>query len=121
MSSTIYNRSLLQSLPEMYKQDRADQIVENVIQSILSTARSGKTSYLYTTYVEPPQHIKAKSGLPLHYQLFGQQPEPPVSYDYIIQAFKKKFPECDVTYQETWIDIDATTRILKKGILIDWS
>ena len=121
MSSTIYNRSFLQSLPEMYKQDRADQIVESVIQSILSTARSEKTSYLYTTYVEPPEHIKADVYAMKQHLLQQQQPQPPVSYDYILQAFKNKFPECDVTYQESWIDIDASTRVLKKGILIDWS
>jgi hypothetical protein len=122
MSSKVFSRSFLQSLPEVHKQQQADQIVEIAIHSILPIARSGKTSYLYTTYVEPPQHIKGDVyAMKQHLLQQQQQPQPPVSYDYILQSFKNKFPECDVTYQESWIDIDSTTRVLKKGILIDWS
>ena len=51
-----------------------------------------------------------------------QTPQTPViTNDDLISAFQKKFLECDVSYQESWVDINSNNRVLKKGIIIDWS
>lgn len=120
MNRTFYDPTYLQSLPELAKQSQANSIVENNIQAILSTATSGKTSYLYTTFVEPQENL-SESSRNLMNLLNLEANVPPVPYEYIVLAFKKKFLGCEVTYKEEWIDIDAKTRVLKKGILIDWS
>ena len=51
-----------------------------------------------------------------------QNPPPPViTIDDLVSGFKKKFPDCDVSYQETWVEVNSSNRVLKKGIIIDWS
>jgi hypothetical protein len=39
----------------------------------------------------------------------------------IILALHKRFPDYAVSTQDMWVEINPTKRVLKKGILIDWS
>ena len=53
--------------------------------------------------------------------IYTQNPPYSLTYEDLIAGFQRKFPDCDVSYQETWVDVTATNRVLKKGIVIDWS
>ena len=44
--------------------------------------------------------------------------KPTISTEELVAALKRKFPDCDVSYEESWID---DNKIAKKGILINWS
>jgi hypothetical protein len=48
-------------------------------------------------------------------------PAPRPAYDELLAALKEKFPGCDVSFQEGWVEIRQGVKELKKGILIDWS
>ena len=105
MSTQTFSRAFLQSAPEREKQRILEErrrysegIVNVFIQDLQKLAIEGKTRYVYT-----------------------QNPPPPLTTDDLIAAFQRKFPDCDVSYQETWVDLTATNRVLKKGIVIDWS
>ena len=39
----------------------------------------------------------------------------------IVTRFQAVFTDCSVRYGEEWIDTNASTRVLKRGITIDWS
>lgn len=52
---------------------------------------------------------------------FTSLPCSPLSVDDLISEFKVKFPSCRISFKETWIDVNKTTRTLKSGILIDWA
>lgn len=75
-------------------------LCEACSQSVLRNAKEGMTSYMYET-------TGGKYGL--------------ITVDELIIAFKQMFPDCVVKFQETWVDTIVNSKIMKRGILIDWS
>jgi hypothetical protein len=108
MSAQLYSRDYLQSMPEMRKQQEIDGIVGRFCSSLINAAAEGKTSYMY---VRPDTH-----------KLIGCHPPQPVLTDAeLVAGFFTRFPGCNIYYQEDWVESGPTTRVLKKGIVIDWS
>ena len=104
----MYTRAFLQGLPEQRKREEADRLINDHVERVKQLAAQGKTSYMFepdNKAHKPPQHPSF----------------PVVTNEHFIAAFQRKFPDCTVSYQEAWVDVDATNRILKRGILIDWS
>ena len=104
----MISRSFLQGLPEERKRGAADYAIISHVDPIKECAAQGKTSYMF----EPDNKR--------HYST-QYKTVPVLATEDFVAAFQRKFPDCTVTYQEVWIDIDATSRVLKRGILIDWS
>ena len=103
MSTQTFSRAFLQAAPERTKQAYIEHnIIGNFITELHRVANAGKTQYMYTDNLRQP-------------------PLPTITNEDLIAAFRRKFPDCDVSYQETWVDVTATNRVLKKGIVIDWS
>ena len=107
----MITRAFLQSLPELRKReaeqrmrDQADQHIANHVNAIQESAAQGKTSYMFECDNQAHRHRI-----------------PVLTNDDFVAAFQRKFPDCTVTYQEAWVDVDATNRILKRGVVIDWS
>jgi len=115
MSMQTYSRSFLQGLPEEEKQRRIDMIVNGFFQNLRNAAIAGKTQYIYTP------DCRNMSGPIVLAKRTQTPPEPIITNEDLIAAFQRKFPDCDVSYQETWVEVDATNKVLKKGIVIDWS
>jgi hypothetical protein len=44
-----------------------------------------------------------------------------VTPDDLIEGLRVKFPGCDISHSEEWIDVRPGVREHRKGILIDWS
>ena len=105
MSSETFSRSYLQGLPEQHKQQHIETFVQEVVGSLQSAAIVGKTSYLYDP---TPRMGISRTHLP-------------ITNDDLVVAIQRKFPDCSVSYQEIWVDAIANTKVLKKGIVIDWS
>jgi len=109
MTTETFSRAYLQGLPEQYKQQLISHMLLPVVNEIKGRATSGVTSY---TYVMPAQR---------QYMTHAGQPSIPVITEPdMVDAIRLKFPDCTVSYQETWVDTDSRTRTLKKGIVIDW-
>jgi hypothetical protein len=141
MTTQIYSREYLQSIPEKRKQSTIDQIAESFIPELQNTASSGKTCYLYEiplschqkreTYI--PGHAipaigirtRADTSIPPTWQFHHTWPI--LSLNDVVEGLKKKFPDCKVTYEENWIEDPSwqttgkITKTLNKGIVIDWS
>ena len=100
----MITRAFLQGLPEQRKRESADSTIALHVGCIQESAAAGKTSYMFepdnNKYYPLPKHL---------------------TIDDIVAAFQRKFPDCTVSYQETWVDVNATNRVLKRGIVIDWS
>jgi hypothetical protein len=114
MDSETFSRSFLQGIPEQCKQSRIDQIIYQFINELKNAAAMGKTSYMYNV----------DNCRELNKHLFpggANQTSPVITIDDLVSAFQKKFPDCNVSYKETWVDVDSKTMSLKKGIIIDWS
>jgi hypothetical protein len=112
MDST-YSRSYLQDLPEKRKQGLMNGLINQVHQPLVNNAAAGKTSYM----VE-------ESVWKTHNSMVNHPSNPPIpkfALDEFIAAIEKKYPDCKVSYQETWVDVGINNRTLKKGIVIDWS
>ena len=108
MSAQLYSRDYLQSMPEQRKQQEINGIVGQFHGELLNAAASGKTSYMY---VRPDTR-----------KLVGSHPSLPVLTDAeLVAGFFTRFPGCKIYYQEEWVESGPTTRVLKKGIVIDWS
>jgi len=140
MDSETFSRSFLQGIPEQCKQSRIDQIIYQFINELKNAAAMGKTSYMYqpphdliqtgpairiNVSLNPPAlgktFLSSASGAAGINSLSNTPHLPVITIDDLVSAFQKKFPDCNVSYQETWVDIDSNNRSLKKGIIIDWS
>jgi len=107
------SRAYLQSLPAQKKREQIEQMLDHVNTIVKNEAISGKTSYLYN--LKNPQ-IEHYMKTRVH------QPHLPVIDDSdFLPVLQTMFPDCTISYQETWIDITATNKVLTKGFLIDWS
>ena len=104
----MYSRDYLQNVPEMRKQQEIDGIVGHFISSLVNAAASGKTTYMY---VRPD----TRKGVGCH------PPLPVLTDAELVAGFFTRFPGCKVYYEESWVESGPTTRVLKKGIVIDWS
>jgi hypothetical protein len=119
--TTPVSRSFLQGLPELRKQQMADHIVQGVGSNIHMAAAAGYTSY---TYDHTPHRLNHRAAI----QVQGgnasgqvQSVAPVITDEDLVAAFKRKYPDCAVSYEETWVDVTPQNRILKKGIRVDWS
>ena len=113
MSSQTFSRSFLQGMPEQRKQQNIDKLIEQFVQDLQRAAASGKTSYMYST-------ARVESYNSAIMRPNGQE-EPVITNDDLISAFQRKFPDCRISYEETWVERDSNTKYLTKGIIIDWS
>ena len=107
MSTQTFSRAFLQSAPLWERQRRIDRIliITGFVENIQNAAIQGKTQYVYI-------HKPDSSSLP------------EITRDDLIPAFNRKFPYCDISYKETWVEVDPmdpSKRVLQKSIVIDWS
>jgi hypothetical protein len=122
MSREPISRAYLQELPELTKRKKLDRLADEWCDIVMDTAKQGKVYYMCEAteidrYLQSfPQQIRS-------YTFGGNvlQQKPVFTNTDLVNAFKRKFPDCDVSYEETWVDVDSTNRVLKKGFLIDWS
>lgn len=122
----VYSRSYLQDLPEKIKREKIDQIIKEFRSDIYEYAARGKTSYRFRIVYQAPLLHQADI---LHHNVFykevtsnsnGNIPAN-ISIDELIAGFQRNFPECQISYDESWIDETPTRRYLSKAIIIDWS
>jgi hypothetical protein len=108
--SQVFDRAYMKNLAGLRKREQINNIINIYQQALHDAAINGKSSYLLDMQGRYMQPMNIK----------GQEPILPTPEE-LIEAFQKKYPGCDVRYKEEWIDTDASTRVLKKGIVIDWS
>ena len=105
-----FDRAYLQNLAGLRRRQQIEQWINNTLHhSIEAAAADGKTSYLVNGM---PQ---IQNGYKAGYQLL------PFTSEELIEALQKKYPGCDITYKEEWVDANSSTRVLQKGIVIEWS
>jgi hypothetical protein len=98
-------RKAEEAATEARMRDTVKQVVTNAIApQVLDAARTKATFYLW-------------EGSP---QRYG------VASDDLLRGLREKFPECNVTVAEDWVEQPSRpghppTRVLKSGIKIDWS
>ena len=119
MSTNSFSRSYLLGVPNEYRKTEFNQMVSLFIQDLLKSASESKTSYFYDmtkmTLIEP----NPPSSLALKTRRLGQSYTIPM--DELLPMFQEKFPDCKVTYEEGWMNSTPTQKVLRKGIMIDWS
>ena len=108
----VFDRAYLQSLAGIRKREQLQHVLHYYEEAIKTAAMDGKTSYLAANIQYIPYHTTYRKG---------PQPLAPPTTEEIIEAFQNKYPGCCVSYKEEWVDTDSNTRVLKKGIMIDWS
>ena len=115
MSSKTISRASLKGLPEQQKMGQIDAIVNAISGKIQIIATSGKTSYMYELGINKvaQEEVDITFNQPYRMTL--------ITNDELIAGFKRKFPDCDISYKEAWIEVKPNNKVLKKGILIDWS
>ena len=115
----MYSREYLQSLPEKKKQQEIDAIVQNFWQYLYQSAEGGQTSYFF----DMTNMRKVSSPELTQKQVitkFGSQ-STTMTNEEIVTRFQQKFPDCLIKYSEEWVESNASTKVLKRGITIDWS
>lgn len=85
-------------------------MIETIINEVERYALTGKTSYTVTDHNDPFSRNSIVC-----------------TNDEKIYALKKMLPDCDVSYEEKWVDkiergrVVPNTKVLEAGITIDWS
>ena len=115
-----YSRFYLRAIPEQLRNQRKEEMKRNFLNKLVSNVTNAasheKTSYMVeeAIYAEyQPSMQRGGAYYPCQNVSLTDQE--------IIATLKEKFPDCGVSFQETWVDTARNTRTLKKGILIDWS
>ena len=104
-----FDRAYLQNLSGLLRRQQIEQWINNQLHhSIAAAAADGKTSYLVNGM---PQIHTGKVG----------NPRLSFTSEELVEVLQKKYPGCDITYKEEWVEPNASTRVLQKGIVIDWS
>jgi hypothetical protein len=118
----VYSRAFLQSLPEKKKQAEVDDMIKGFWPNMYPTAENGLTSYFFDMtnmrYIAPDPFPALRKAAPTKSAMNLQTT---MTNDEILTRFRLVFPECSVTYGEEWIETNASTKVLKRGITIDWS
>ena len=95
-------------------------MVQGFYQSLYLTAENGQTSYFFDmtnmrkVTPDPAQNHIVKKAASINLQTSMTNEE-------IVSRFQQKFPECLIKYSEEWVETNASTRVLRRGIMIDWS
>jgi hypothetical protein len=109
MTNEIFSRAYLRDLPEQYKQQHLNAIIQSFIGELKSEAQLGKTSYTYIPKSTNQYNV-------------GSPPTPAFTNADLVAAFKLRFPDCNVSYQENWVTVSPwSNKIFQAGIIIDWS
>ena len=88
-----------------------DRYIDEYANTVIRMAKHGNTSCFIDIYSSTYSH-------------YGQLMDPYMKFpsiDEFIAGFKRKFPDCSVSYKEEWHTTNTTVRTLKTGILVDWS
>lgn len=105
-----FDRAYLQNLAGLRRQQQIEQWINISLHPVIDAAAAdGKTSYLLNGM--PQIHDRGKVG----------SPPIPFTSEELVEVIQKKYPGCDVSYKEGWVDTNPSTRTLQKGIVIDWS
>jgi hypothetical protein len=104
-----FDRAYLQNLAGLRRRQQIEQWINNSLHHLIEAAAAdGKTSYLVN--VMPQIHMPT-----------GGNPPIPKTSEVLLRVLQMKYPGCDITYKEEWVDTNSSTRVLQKGIVIDWS
>ena len=120
MSFNSISRASLQAMPGQVKQKYIDSIIDAVVTGVTNAANTGKISYMYDINNIGINSINSCGLIQIHEHniIENKTPyKPTITIDELVGAIKIKFPDCDISYQE----INPDTKVLKKGIVIDWS
>jgi predicted patatin/cPLA2 family phospholipase len=112
-----FDRAYLQNVRTLQRRQYIQQWINDQLHhQIVAAAADGNTSYVVTQKFMP--HMPNTGNI---YQGHVQQPQPPFTSEELVELLQKKYPGCDVSYNEEWVDTNSSTRVLQKGIVIDWS
>ena len=107
--TTTFSRSQLQAIPAKRRLDAIRAYVDTHLGTVVHTAAAaGKTSYLFVV----PKVRARVTTTPPPYQLTA---------DDLLEGIQAKFPDCDVDFDEEWVDVRPGVREHHSGIKIDWS
>ena len=115
----IYSREFLRGIPAEKKREVINRIISTFISDLYNQAASGKTTYMYNTQLLDNYNYNMNKLR--HIGQGGPPPDPEILIDELLAGIRERFPDCDVNYEETWVDQSNNTKVLKKGIIIDWS
>jgi hypothetical protein len=117
----VYSREYLNSLSDKKFQAEIERLINIFKANLEEAATIGYTSYFfdmtsmrYVPPVDPIQKTAMQTKLSLNYQTR-------LTNEDIVKGFQTRFTGCSVKYGEEWVDTNANTKTLKKGITIDWS
>lgn len=99
MPFQTYSASYLQGLQARRKQAYVELLIQNVIGEIEDTAARGNTSYM----------IEQRAITSL------------LTQEELVEELRIRFPGCNVSFKELWVDTRILTKELKRGYVIDWS
>jgi hypothetical protein len=117
-NTTIYSREFLRGAPdakrreeERCRREQVDCAINQASKLILKDAEMGKTEWELN--LGQPKNRALPQEL-RHLTMSGFKDEE------IVEGFRRKFPDCDVTMSQDWVDIRPGTRELQTRVTVSW-
>lgn len=108
--SETFSREYLQSYPAIKKQEYIHRILRSFHNDLLNAAAAGLTSFkVDERLVEQTRNLNT------------YPPQPNFTDAELVTTIQAKYPECKVTYVNSWVGNSPYPNQMKKGVLIDWS
>ena len=113
MDNTTYSREFLQGYKDEYRRKMVDNHINRWAGDILTMAREGHTEWscdIGAWRRGQDRSCLARSHSPIYV---------PTDAD-IAEGFLRKFPGCDVTISQDWVDIRPGARELQTRVTVSW-
>lgn len=107
----IYTRCELNELPAKMRKQFLRNHIQQYINQIVNVAGRGETSF----FINLTNQDKNNCG-----QSYPPPPSPP-TIEELCETLRAHFPDCDIKYEEKWIETRRNTQERMKGIAVDWS
>jgi hypothetical protein len=124
-NTTIYSREFLRGAPdakrreeERCRREQVDYAVTQISKLILKDAEMGKTEWelnlgqLRNGSMRGPFGHLSQELRPLRTSEFDDEE--------IVEGFRRKFPDCDVTISQDWVDVRPGARELQTRVTVSW-
>jgi hypothetical protein len=105
------SRAQLQDAPDKRRRQAIVNYCDQLHNLVHEAATYGKSSYLHTLQNTDARSSFVKSSPGIYI---------PTPED-IMEGLKLKFPDCDITLFDDWVDVRPGVREQRKGILISWA
>ena len=117
----VMTREFLQGRRESFRRQKHDEIVTTWTSELLQKARRGETEWSFNVG-KMIENLKLSSR---SFSSFSTASNPfphfAPTVGELLDAVKRRFPDCEVSLADTWVDVHPGTKEMQTRLTISWA